>query len=654
MLLIIKALFVYLGSIAGFFLLGTFLLWICRVKSANFYFRTFLSIFLGLCISVILYSLIRTRFLSSHIPLLVLVAYVLYVHIFRKADRFPKSELPMGVGKKAYMKGFLFSVSVGIVIFLLTVIAYIDSEALLRYPIGDHIVYSKMSVSNDISANENGAMVLNVLYPEEFRGLFKYHYFELWLNALISRIFDFSAMVTLILVVFPLFAFLFFLGILSLWEHYTPIKSIHIALSFFMLFVGGVFYQFYDKELLLDSHQHFSSSGVLSFWGKKMGVVYIFAALALNLFIRGRKELSFLVFAMLPVLYMSTLPGIWGFLILFIAGFFLFGYGKTLRRMEFFLFFAGTLILYFVLYALYPSPSNQNYLPSYTETNRILLALNGKQSLLTAMKSTIWSFLKYLTDFLYAYSLYALIIIPALLFLKNKEKRNTLLLVLLAGVLPVLIGILFASIHNMKYNLEQFVWNLFPVLNLAIIYLLIVVLGENPIYGKRNYYFLFVLFLGIFMNVYSMYIRHKNLPRQDIIETRTYASRILDFMSDVPKRELIAFASAERMPNQFLTPYIPTLLLQGYENTINLNNPFTLDTIQYKKTWHLNPFELYIRSEEYGSFSSMEEVRIVFMKKNKIRILVSNDTMINNSVQPFIIDQIRASHAGQMIMKLQW
>ena len=134
-----------------------------------------------------------------------------------------------------------------------------------------------------------------------------FHYFELWLNVFISKLFGGLYTPNLALVVYPLLTSISFTGILALWERFAKRMTYRLVLLSILILLAGALYLPFFKLLEIDNF------GLpLLTYRYKMSAAYpllIFFVLAWT----SKKYLSALVaLCLLPIISITFLPAIIG------------------------------------------------------------------------------------------------------------------------------------------------------------------------------------------------------------------------------------------------------------------------------------------------------------------------------------------------------
>lgn len=159
------------------------------------------------------------------------------------------------------------------------------------------------------------------MYPEYF-GNTPYHYFELWMNAFIIKFSPVNSSYSLVGIVFPILAFSFWCGIMSIISKLTTLKGWHYLLALLLLFFGPVYFNVY-LEWFGDGNFGLNTTiftlpnqpkniYALGYFGQKHLVFYLFLSAALIFWIKGKPKNGLWVLIMAPIANIGLLPAVYG------------------------------------------------------------------------------------------------------------------------------------------------------------------------------------------------------------------------------------------------------------------------------------------------------------------------------------------------------
>ena len=169
----------------------------------------------------------------------------------------------------------------------------------------DYILYSKISKYIASTGHENESNVLNLM-DNYYIGSGPYHYFDLWGGACVSNIFGLNHYISLKLIIYPTFFFLYAVGIFALFNKNNLMSYV---LAFGLLLVGGITYQFNTNINFLNNLDNISFN-LLNPVFLKLSFFYVFIISAYLLYKNNLFSLAFLCMLTLPVANIITLPTI--------------------------------------------------------------------------------------------------------------------------------------------------------------------------------------------------------------------------------------------------------------------------------------------------------------------------------------------------------
>ncbi len=283
--------------------------------------RLFLGLFscavTGLTACVTVYATAITGFKTIHLSFYLLAVFLLYEMWLSKRTENLSEKNTISPGSRP-------SASVLLLVLLGCAGVYGSGvnpfltfgEFPVRPPHEDLVFYSNVSQFLNITGIENHAMAFNVL-DQTYHGSEPFHYYELWTNALLYRVWQLPNVTALLMVSFPVFYLIFFFGLLALWESFAPITVKGVVICAALLFAGGVIYFANGRTLLHDSFLFYHKN---IFLDRKLGPLYMFS-LAFVLAVRYSKfAVAFICLLCITVASTTPFPGIIGGISMFCLG----------------------------------------------------------------------------------------------------------------------------------------------------------------------------------------------------------------------------------------------------------------------------------------------------------------------------------------------
>lgn len=369
-LIFIKYFFFLLVSFGGFYLLGWLLFKSLRnfIVINGFYSQILFYVFSGMAVLVIACSIWKTG--GKTVSIGYLLFGLLFFYELRAAGK------PVAInGTNCSLFSWKKGVEISVVLLLLfswqawNILKTGDFPYVLP---GRDLVFSS-DISQFIwnTGQENFYTVSNVV-SEDFYGTLPYHYFEYWLAGGLAQIFGLLHILTLWLVIQPLFFILMLAGILSILEHYRvdTIKWRLFALGF--LFFGAV--NCFPKDFSLITVME---SPLFNMY-QKLAHYYPVVLIAFLFFLNGKNWLALIMLLLLPILSITLLPGVIGGVLFFLAICFLFRKKFNLQKQGIFRISAYALVVSLFLLGFYKLFGNMRH--TVYDLNRSLLALTDLKS----------------------------------------------------------------------------------------------------------------------------------------------------------------------------------------------------------------------------------------------------------------------------------
>ncbi|OQA00167.1 MAG: hypothetical protein BWY70_00778 [Bacteroidetes bacterium ADurb.Bin408] len=275
----------------------------------------FYSMLLGLILCVTVFSLIRTAGHSVNILFLITAVLLLYRYYSKKDFE------TEGLLKYLWLflkKNFPLLIISTLIFFSYEAVWFLKSGTFhFVIPFVDYVDMYNISQVITQTGQENNKYLLSNYYYEAFHGISPYHYFELWLNGFFSTVLPVPGIATLMLFVYPLFYVTSYFGLLAIWEHYGKVTCFKAALSFVILFTGGMYFEFYNRYELLKWYGGLVGN-IAHVWGKKSAVLYPFVIASFLFFIKGKNVPATFLLLCTSIVTIGVMPGISGGIFLFL------------------------------------------------------------------------------------------------------------------------------------------------------------------------------------------------------------------------------------------------------------------------------------------------------------------------------------------------
>jgi hypothetical protein len=532
-------------------------------------------------------------------------------------------------------------------IYLLQFLLHYDFSKGAHYVISDDIYdYASTSYQLVNYGIENRTSMYSQFYPDLFTGVQPYHYFELWLNGMITALFGGSYVYNLLFVTYPILLWLFVLVLLALIEHFKLLKYRYLLLIVF-IFVGplylGVYERLFNDGNFFDSAV-FSIPGfvkqtfVYSYFGQKHLPVYIFSGLFVLGILKTDYRLLFFAFTSLLIASVGVFPGV--VCAVFICFLLLIKRNKKYFRL--FIPFILFVVLYLAFFAFFGFGVSKEISSKTSYFNYFLERLNWKGEALRVIQKLFfpisWFFILFLS--------YVLIIKLFRISLTSRVLTLVYLCVFsyLGGAILTLI------LYGL--NSDQFITNLLPIYNVVIITLLLYgtryILSTFP--KKTFYLFISLLFCFSVVNSYHVFSFHfqRGFKR---INKEVYSDQAQkQLLSSLKKHPptFIAYLFSHSIVKKFHPvlqyPYLPAkyCMDNNYFQYVDINYPYY--TYPFSSTSDVfcpkNQLKYYFQESPINKLN-FESIQYRFLKENNINwVFCASGATIPSRIIPYVKETI--------------
>ncbi|WP_448520451.1 hypothetical protein [Rhodoflexus sp.] len=289
-----------------FFLTGRLVRWRLGITD-RFFSELFFSAFIGMTVWIALYAIIKSGGRTINILWLLPAAYFLYQY-WPKQDTIRKPFLGFEITGNhigALLLGTLLCYGWEAYFFF-----WPGGPMKYHIPFGDSVFYTRV-ISSLVTTGIESAWGIDMKLSGAYEGITLYHYYELWLNGLFIEAFQTPSLVLLMAVNVPLFHCLVLIGILAWIEKSHSITWWLSILCFGLLFVNGVFLEWYKAHPFLALSEDIRSD-LLDFIGKKTGPYYLYAIAFLLLLQRTKYKEATVLILSISIVTTVALPTVAG------------------------------------------------------------------------------------------------------------------------------------------------------------------------------------------------------------------------------------------------------------------------------------------------------------------------------------------------------
>lgn len=416
-------LFIKLFSVASIFILvcyivGAIITRLFKLAHRERFFALFLNLIFGLSIIVSVYAVICTHgntIQSAILVLILLVAWIVRYQPVNSSSLVPEPIVLAGAGVSVLP---ILLILVIITFCLQYFILYDSDSEYLKTPFVDYVYYSRLS----LPLNHLG-LETNTLEPvyQQFLTQQPYHYFEIWLNALLVRVTGLPSVLVLFISSASILLTIICVGFSALFAHFQLRTVWILVFALLFLFVTGIRWPFLQ-------HYDFVSNGALLSstllcMHPKLAPVYVFMLLVGLLLLNRHYIAAGTSLAIMPLVFISTAP------VAGISAVALASYLFLIRQLPWFKALAMVIAivavtLYIVLF--YTSHPESYQFPSTGRTFALQSIIPKLNEVKTLLNITVGVFVNYAIYF----GAYGALLL--LLLLLRRQPR------LLAGVPPII------------------------------------------------------------------------------------------------------------------------------------------------------------------------------------------------------------------------
>jgi hypothetical protein len=277
---------------------------------------SFLSVFLCLLTGITLFStgtaVAGTGGSTVQLLYFLLLGLLAYAYRSRLATGFNKQLSRLPAQSSARLLLILF-ISHGLSFGWIGISDLRWAEFPFAVPHRDLYFYSLCSEFIFSTGKENTYNLLN-LFGSGYENMSPYHYFELWLNAGLYRMWGLPSLTAFLFVLTPLFIFGVFTGIVAVWEYFGKVKTGQLLLSGLLLTMAGTGAEIYKDLPKFEEIAGFTMHFIMQPWKMGSYMLFMLAFMLLSIY---RQYLWAVVSAgCLMVATFLSIPGVVGGMLL--------------------------------------------------------------------------------------------------------------------------------------------------------------------------------------------------------------------------------------------------------------------------------------------------------------------------------------------------
>ena len=643
---------IFISWLVGLFLIGSLIsfLFLNTRFNPNPYELILRNTFLGYILIIVLQSVISTEFKTVNLILILLMVFsVIEIKKYKVKSIVKTNDLNFN--------NLLILIVISAALFIYSWFLIYNPDAFIKFQgTDDYILYGKISRFIALTGNENGFNVLNTM-DKFYNGPEPYHYFDLWGAACVSNLFKINNFISLKLIIYPTFYFLYALGILALINR-SSYKI--VFLLFALLMIGGLSFDFQSNISFLDNLKNISFN-LLNPGFSKLSYFYVFIISSYLLYKNNYFTLSFLCILSLPVANVITFPTVLPVLFVILA---ISYFTKSTDRKIIYqcLIYLAVFVIAFISFYVLLKRQSSGFAGTDISSPQKLLSENIRFINFSRQRNI---FLASILGIIILYMPFFLILIGDRK--KNqisKLKANAPLLFVISGIL---ISILVWCVLYIELNSRQIHQNLsIPLLNIAFSIYIIEIINRNNLFKPFKFSILNLSLIFVMILIAQNFIKTIRIDKFKIYETHSaeYLSQIQNKI--IPNSLIASLREAE--PVETNSKYNSGYTLGDYlflmkENVYPVNvgdlnilidSTSALNLYRSEKVISVGIFYRYSQFPENKNLSKDELIEKFLKKYNIQQMIVSENAEIPKTVLPYIVELITDRISNERFVKLNF
>jgi len=490
-----------------------------------------------------------------------------------------------------------------------------------------------------------------------------YHYFELWLNAFVSKLFHSPSIFSLLLITFPALNCVVYIGLVAIWETYYKVSFLSLSIIFFLFFTDGVYLPFYDNLPLGPDYRSTLQTSLFTVWGKKFSSEYMFVVLFILLYLKDRKIAAFIALSSLIIISVGMTPGVFMGVFAFLL---LNRFHRTFSAKDTWKILLFYTIIPLFFYLIYFVLGTSSKFTDYVSDNNFMKTILSDYSNISHYKylygMMMYRFIR--SFFIYLPYIIFSVVIYKTLIKHNKDLTILIILVLLCNFAALLsygfaIGLtnsgqLFSNTFSLSTSL----------LNIIIMFGLIKLIQLK--YSIKKLLFSVSFIIIFILNGVNIYNNNKLLR---IFFAESYSTNYTDnVISETANQPFILYAILLSNKNikdmlsggGFNKPGNTIKLNYGYKGELCLNLDIFFDSTEsinsVGKSFNKNSeFYLFTNNQkQLGLFKTYEQSQLDFIDKYHIKYLFADkDAYISELIKKRVHKEIVDSISGEQFYILK-
>lgn len=617
------------------------------IKHVQSSFEYFLKTVIILSVTISIFAIYETKGIT------VFWSYILIILIliFKKIILFNKFDFKQFCSDLYFT---LYSIPILILQFILN---YNFSKGDFKIPSDDIIVYASYSKHIIEFGQENKYALFSHFYPKLFTGLNPYHFYELWMNALVTKLNQDSSILNLNFITYPLLIWIVVIGLISILDTLNINKIKGRIIVILLLFIGPLYFQAYEfvfKDGNLVNYSVFTIPGFVkqtlsySYFGQKHLPVIIFSIVIVNLILLEYWKCTLMGIQSLVIASFGLFPGAYA---LFIPIFMKISKNK---KTSFIILSILCFIAFFGILKVNQLGISEDISKSTFYINFFLKDLNWKGEILRVIyKLTVpflWFVILYLPFLILIFLNYKTIV-------HKKICKTFIQLILFSYVGAACFTLIIEGL-----NTEQFITNLLPFYNIVFTTIILMIFKASLSNSKKTVLNYSLIAIVLIQNLYFTLNFHsyfKNV-HNDQYENKTQNKLIYKLKKD--KTHWIAYLLSDATIAKYdpMHQYVklPAKFLYNFDyfNQVNINYPYQ----QYPKNSSFYAFAPYNQMKYFlnnkkiaKSDFSIEQLN--FLRKYRISwVLCEKNAETPSLFKRYIVDSVLDKLSKEKYYKLRF
>ncbi len=631
-------------SLGVSFIIGFLVLkFILKQPINDFFSQLFVSILIG-CISITtLYAVISTNGRTILLGFVPLAIYFFCVH--KKHKRISVEHVVED--KNIIIQVFYISLVILPIILVMFLQGLPTDYSIYPDYFFDSVFYSKLSEYIPLTGNENTFREASLI-SQDFAGATPYHYFELWLNALISNIFGLKHLICYETSIKAFLLILLVIGFLACIAHFVKINIFHIIICISFLGIAGTYFSAFDRLSFIKEYNEMQSFTMFStLFLHKIILITIFLTALLLAVLKNRLELLVFLVVGVGIVNFLSIAGMFSafFIVLLINEFYSLGFEKTQARHN----LIALLCSFFFIIGFYAILSPKENALSATNLSVVDTVISN----IYLIKSKI----NYIIGLAISHIAFYILFVPVLVLISKKlfdlvmKNRRAKMISLLFVSILLFSTIISAFLAGIPDYAQIYMNNLTPILYLLPFVIYLVLLKNKK---QSVTYGIFLLLIFAYIN-YPVVISYNQ--KKENIYSNKYLRDVKNKLDEI-KNPLGICIYTDSIGNNgsavhnTLGAYMK--VMKPYFNTVNAGTLLLKSSTKNITTLNRLEMSVFVQYAKKRKNENFDDIFISFVKEYKIEYLIyTGNQIISDKIKALFKEQITDKNTGEVFALLK-